>query len=316
MTGPLTVAFYGNFQPHLPPEHRHSTETQLAADLETMGHAVLRLQEDTTDWPTVTAVARHADLLLWVTTWWIDPDGARRTLKDLAAAGVPTVGFHLDLYFGLAREYKVTGEPFFECAHVFTADGGHDAEFAAAGVNHHWSPPAVHGPDATIGTPEEHQVWPVIFVGSYPYPHPEHAPARRDMLQAVQTRYGRRLRVFRTGTRGRDLSNLVASATIVLGDSALAGRIPRYWSDRIPETLGRGGFLIHPHVEGIEDHYTDGVHLRLYQAGDHHQLLTLVEHYLNHPDEAAAIAACGRAHVLAHHTYIHRLDAMLNEVFK
>jgi hypothetical protein len=312
----LTVAFLGNHQFGVPkPENRHSTETQLAATLEAMGHTVLRLQEDSIDWATVTHAARHADLFLWVTTWWLDPDGARRCLKELALAQVPTVSFHLDLYYGLNRAHRVVESPFFETDYVFTADGGHQAEFEAAGVNHIWLPPAVYAPNASLGQVQDEHAWPIIFIGSYPYPHIEHSSARRDVIQTVQSRFGRRFRVYTGGYRGQALADLIASATVVVGDSCLAGSSPRYWSDRVPETLGRGGFLIHPYVEGIEASYTDGVHLRLYQPGDQHQLVTLIEHYLADPAAAQHIGLAGHAHVRAHHTYTNRMATVLGEVF-
>jgi hypothetical protein len=36
-----------------------------------------------------------------------------------------------------------------------------------------------------------------------------------------------------------------------VGDCIFAGT-PNYWSDRLPETCGRGGFLLHPKVEGLD----------------------------------------------------------------
>jgi spore maturation protein CgeB len=44
------------------------------------------------------------------------------------------------------------------------------------------------------------------------------------------------------------------------------------------------------------------------------ELRPLVEHYLAHPDERAAMAAAGRARVLAEHTYRHRMEALLEAV--
>lgn len=313
----VTVAYRGNFQPDLPDHKKTSTENQLAWTLEKMGHRVHRLQENAVDWPVVKVIAEQADLFLWTKTWNVDPAGGFDALDWLADRGIPTVGYHLDLFWGINRQAQIGEDPYWRTQWTFTADGGHDDDWARAGVNHVWAEPAIYEPDAIIGTPSElHGSWPILFVGSHPYPHAEHKEARRDIIQTLSGGYGRNFRLFTTGIRGRDLADLYAGSTIVVGDSCLAGQVPRYWSDRIPETIGRGGFLIHPHVDGIEGSYTDGTHLRTYQAGDMHALRALVDHYLVHPDEAAAIGLSGRSHVLTHHTYRHRMERMLDVVLE
>ncbi|MGH9093850.1 MAG: glycosyltransferase family protein [Acidimicrobiales bacterium] len=294
----------------------------MAATLEEMGVRVIRAQEpnpqrpqrDDWHWDNIVEAARIADLFLWTQTWNADPEGGYRALDALLDAGVPSASFHLDLYWGLDRQAQIMEYPFWRTDYVFTADGGHDDGFARNGINHHWMPPAIYGPDARRGTPRDDYRWPIIFVGSFPYPHPEHAAARREIVMHMQSRFGTRFRMYRHGVRGDDLADLYASCRVVVGDSCLAGRSPRYWSDRIPETLGRGAFLIHPHIEGIEDHFVDGEHLRTYEPGNMGQLITLAEHYVGQPDEAAAIGAAGQAHVQAHHTYRNRMVDVLATV--
>ncbi len=313
--GKITVAYRGNFQPDIEPAQRWSTESQIALTLERLGHRVIRLQENATEWDVVEWAARKADMLLWTTTWNRDPLGALATLDRLRARGIPTVGFHLDLYWGISRQAKVFEEPFFRCDHVFTADGGHENEWIEAGVSHHWMPPAVFEGDCYTGTPHpEVYGCEVAFVGSYPYPHPEHAQARAQIVRFCQTEWRGRFRLWRGGIRGSDLADLYATAKVVIGDSCLAGLVPRYWSDRIPETLGRGGFLVHPYVEGIETEYVDGKHLRLFEAGDLHQLREIVRYYLDHDTERRAIADAGQLHVREHHTYTNRLEIVLKTV--
>lgn len=302
----LTVAYVGNFGPPT------STENQVAATLETMGHRVLRLQENAVGWDVIDYVASSCHMLLWTKTWSCPtPDEALRTLGHLERLGVPTVSFHLDLFFGLARAAQVADEPFFRTAWVFTADGGHDDLWAEAGVRHVWSPPAIHEPDCILGTPNDAYRADLAFVGSFPYPHPEHAAARAQLVRFCQQRYRGRFRLWRGGVRGRDLADLYATATIIIGDSCLAGRVPRYMSDRVFETVGRGGFLIHPHVDGMDELLEDGVHLRTYQHGDFHQLGTLIDHYLDRPDDRTAIAVAGHQHVKQHHTYRNRLERLV-----
>ena len=48
-----------------------------------------------------------------------------------------------------------------------------------------------------------------------------------------------------------ELNTLYASAKLVIGDSCFGGQIKGYYSDRVTETTGRGGFLLHPRNEWI-----------------------------------------------------------------
>jgi hypothetical protein len=311
----LTVAYRGNFQPGV--SHPWSTETHVAAALEGLGHRVVRLQENQTSWADCERAGWAADVFLWQRTWDIDPEGGHRTLAALDSAGVPTVSFHLDLYVGLDRERGLLHDPFWRCQFVFTADGGHDDVFARLGINHRWLPPAIAEEECAPAAAEPgrfpHRV---VFVGSHPYPHPEWRPYRHRMISMLQRRYRGQFKVWpeRGAIRGRDLATLYASADVVVGDSCLAGQVPRYWSDRIPETLGRGGFLIHPEVPGMDDWYVHGRDLVTYPVGDWDALCKQIDYFLTRPAERAAVAARGRAKVLARDTYRHRMTSVLDIV--
>lgn len=312
----MIVAYRGNFQPGVP--HPWSTETHVASALEALGHEVVRLQENRVSWEACEQAGRQADMFLWQRTWDIDPAGGHRTLAVLEVAGVPTVSFHLDLYIGLEREAQLATDPFWRTSLVVTADGGHDAQFAAYDINHRWLPPAIAEEECVIGRPARRRFpHPIVFVGSHPYPHPGWRTYRNRLIATLQRRYRGDFRVWPDRghpIRGAELANLYASAAVVVGDSCLAGQVPRYWSDRIPETIGRGGFLIHPEIEGLGDWYRDGSDLVTYPAGDFDGLCDRIDHYLGRPEERATIAAHGQATVLGRDTYRHRMAALLTMV--
>ena len=320
------ILYRGNFLPQIEPESdRWSTECQVAWTLESMGHEVIRAQEfDPTakdgrpayTWADLTrTAAAGVDCFLWTQTYNVDPEGGFRFLDFLRRQGTPSASFHLDLYWGLERQAQIMEHPFWRTDYVFTADGGHDEGFRRNGVSHVWMPPCIYSPDALGGQPREtYARFPVCFTGSMPYPHASHAEARRNIVLALQARYGRLYRGYRSGVRRRDLTDLCASVTVMVGDSCHAGRVARYWSERIPECLGRAGFMVHPHVEGIESWYEDGKHLRLFEAGDIGQLYALVDHYLAHPAEARRIAQAGQELVLSRDCYEHRLAEVLRQV--
>lgn len=315
MTTQRRIAYVGNFGPE------HSTENHVARALRSLGHHVSPLQEnDRATWDYLAgALVDPPDLLLWTRTWHLPEMPQLKALDNMRVHGVPTVGFHLDRWWGLPREHQVADEPFFRCDLVATADGGHDERWHDAGVAHWWAPPAVSEDEArrTGNLRPVFQSAPVVFVGSHERYHPEW-PWRRELVTRLQRHYGRRFKVWpgaRQTIRGQNLADLYASATVVVGDSCLVGSPARYWSDRIPETVGRGGFLIHPEVAGMEDHYRDGEHLVTVEPEHWDAMRAAIDMWLD-PDRAedrTRIRAAGRAHVLEHHTYEVRMAELLAE---
>ena len=84
--------------------------------------------------------------------------------------------------------------------------------------------------------------------------------------------------------RNHDLNRLYASVKVCVGDSLCPGfNHPRYWSDRLPETIGRGGFIIHPRIEGIEEEY--GGRVELFGFNDWDTLKLKIDYYLASEDE-------------------------------
>jgi len=245
-------------------------------------------------------------------------DDRLRARDQIQAMGIPTAFYHLDLWWSLARQdHLLTDpEPWVEYDFLFTADGGHQDEWASIGANHTWSPPGVYHAEAYDGIPSPAYTCEVAFVGAHrSYAHTEHWPVRQAMLRALRRRYGRRFRMFPErgpALRGAALNDLYASVKVVVGDSCLAGKIPRYWSDRTPETTGRGGFLIHPSVVGYAEAHP---HVPTFPAGDHAAMLSLIDHFLAHPAERVAARLLASAHTRTHHTYRTRLAWVLDTIF-
>lgn len=322
----MRLAYIGNFGPSW------STENHVRVAFERRGHDVFPAQEnDPWAFPKLAGVLEAAaddalpDFVLWTRTGWNPPvdHGDQLALIEIAEGrGVPVVGLHLDRWWGLDREGQIGEEPFFRSSIVVTADGGHDAEWAAAGVKHVWLPPAVLGAEAElVGRKSARLGRKVVWVGSWEHYH--HEWPRVAFVAWLADRYGARLEVWpkRGGgqIRGRRLNDLYCSAPVVVGDSCLApnadGRpMTRYWSDRVPETIGRGGYLVHPWVAGLDEHYTLGEHLRTFDPGDWEQCGALVDEALEDDGPGRAIAAAGRAHVLEHHTYERRAEQIVGLV--
>lgn len=317
----MRITYLGNFQPGHPAPF--STETHVALSLEHLGHEVTRLQEGEVRSIDVVSRAEGHDAFLWTQTYGLAEQGGTREeraemVSDLRAAGIPSVGYHLDRWWGLAREDQIAAEPFFRVDHLFTADGGHDADWTAVGIHHTWLPPAVLHSETDQGRFRQQLASDVAFVGSWRGGYHPEWTHRAELIAHLQRFWKRRLRLWplhpSRPVRGPMLRDLYTSVKVVVGDSCLVGDATHYWSDRIPETLGRGGFLLHPYVEGIEDHFTDGEHLRLWPLGDWAELDRLISYYLEHEEERHRIARAGQAHVRDNHTYLNRMDAVVAQL--
>lgn len=323
----LRVGYIGNFRP------THSTENHVARAFRSHGAHVEELQEDNPDTWMNLERSRPFDVILWTHTWSFMPPPFA-TAVALAKQKVPIVGYHLDRMFGLQRAELVTGrlkrshagtdvrDPFFLVPDmVVTADGGHDEGWVQAGILHRWLPPGVLGAEVEVLEPRQESPRRIAFVGSWSGYHQEW-PHRQQLVKWLSDRHGKDLVLYpvpgQPAVRGRALNVLYRTHDVIVGDSCLAGGATHYWSDRIPETLGRGGLLIHPNVVGLEEHFTPGEHLLTWNAGDWEVLDAWVDKALNmSAAEREQIALAGREHVLAHHTYEVRarqlVDLMVEE---
>lgn len=318
----LRIAYIGNFGPE------HSTENHVKRALEHNGHTVLPHQEnDPSLWTALATFGpSEVDFVLWTRTGWDwtaygrDQNGMQadqlRFLLRARDNGIPVIGFHLDIWWGLKREREVYTEPFFQSDLVITADGGHADRWLDAGIRHHWMPPAVSLAECELGHRDEEMASPVAFVGNWQGDyHPEHRH-RHELVRWLENNFRRDCAFWpkpgQHAVRGEALRNLYQSVDVLVGDSCFAGTgLARYWSDRVPESLGRGGFLIHPYVEGMGEAGFGPGRMGIWTAGDWDALGHEIEWALANPDERKVQAAAGREHVMKHHTYERRMEQLV-----
>lgn len=324
----MRVVYIGNFEPE------HSTENHVRRALTNNGHDVVAMQESSRDvWQQLADPGfwrvQQPGFVLWTRTRWPwlgDPVYGELQWKMLALTSrlsIPTVGFHLDRWWGLARQHEVTTEPFFRVDLLVTADGGHDDLFAAAGIDHVWMPPGVSAGETDLGRFRAEWASDIAFVGSWRSYHPEWQH-RRELVDFLSRTYGDRIqfwpRVGSPAMRGDDLRDLYASVKVLVGDSCLAPRpdgkpVTRYCSDRIPETLGRGGLLIHPEVEGVTDGpWQAGKHLACWTMGDWRGLQATIDGLLEDEAGRKRVAKAGRSHTVKNHTYERRMGRVVDLV--
>jgi spore maturation protein CgeB len=89
------------------------------------------------------------------------------------------------------------------------------------------------------------------------------------------------------------------------------GRYPVHQaSPRVFEAMACGAFVLSDRQRDVFALFRDGEHLVSFSGSA--DLDRKIAYYLEHEDERLRIAAAGRAEVLRHHTYAHRVEQLLN----
>jgi SAM-dependent methyltransferase len=312
----VKIAYVGNFS-----GGPHTTENHLAWTLEDMGHEVIRWQENAYD-PTLLddlIEKTEFDLFLFTRTW--GHTVKLHHLDQLRAKGTPSASYHLDLYVGLQRESGLASDAFWRTDFVFTPDGSPEADevFFRQNIKHHYIKPGVYKAECQPGNFRSELAQDVVFVGGgATYMHPEW-PYRRELIAWLGQTYGARFGKYghpEPTMRNQDLNDLYASAKVVVGDSLCLGFTrPYYWSDRVYETIGRGGFIIHPRIAGMEEEFIDGENIVFYEFNDWTGLKQKIDYYLEHGEARERVRKAGQEFVREHATYHDRLSQALQIIF-
>ncbi|MFD8335593.1 glycosyltransferase [Streptomyces solisilvae] len=317
----MRIVFLGNFAVHW------TSETYWCRSLEDLGHEVTRLQVGQVPAEEILDRGRAADLMVWVHTpgsWTPGALGMDQVLTGLREAGVPTASYHLDLWTGLARQEQIGRDVIYRhIDHFFSVDPGLvDWLGRETQVRGHYLPAGVYGGDCRMAdrTPVDGggYRYDVVFVGGR-YNYPPEWSYRAELVGWLESTYGNRFAHFGAEgvgeVYGADLNQLYADSKVVIGDTLCPGYdYAGYWSDRVYETIGRGGFMIHPYIQGLERQFTDGRHLKFYTYRDFGGLRELIDYFLTHDQERELIRRAGFEHVRDHHTYAHRWQTILDEV--
>jgi len=313
------IVFLGNF------EVSYSSENHHAKSLESLGHTVVKLQEKKAKSHVILDQALNSDLFIWVHTHGWETSGRitmDNVLLELKKAGVETITYHLDLWFGLDRQKDLEDDNFYKTiGHFFTVDKLMADWFNEnTQVKGHFIPAGVYDKECYIHKDYDSDKfkYDVIFVGSKRYHH-EHK-YRSDLIDFLRNTYGSRfLHVGGdgdTGTvRGDELNKIYAQSKVAVGDSLnINFNYPYYTSDRLFESTGRGGFTIYPRITGLEEYFEDGNDIVFYEHGNLEDLKNKIDHYLSANLEREQIRVNGHERTKKDHTYIHRWEAIMSEL--
>jgi hypothetical protein len=312
------ITFLGNFQVDFSSENHH------AKSLEALGHTVVKFQEGRGT--TIGKVLREAvtsDLFVWVHTHGWHTPGQERIdiLQELRESNVPTMTYHLDLWFGLKRQNDLKNDPFYKnIGHFFATDKLMADWFnEKTAVRGHFLPAGVFGPECYIHPDYDGTFdYDVIFVGSKGY-HPEY-PYRPKLVNALRELYGKRfLHVGGDGdtgvVRGDKLNRIYARSKIAIGDTLnINFNYPYYSSDRLFESTGRGGFTIYPNILGLDAFFEDKKEIVFYDHGSLRDLKEKIDYYLEHDEERESIRMAGHERAKREHTYKNRWQTILKEL--
>ena len=313
------IVFLGNF------EVSYSSENHHAKSLESLGHTVCKLQERTIKDSFVLQEAMNSDLFIWVHTHgWVTPGslGMGLVLEELKKVNIPTMTYHLDLWFGLERQKDLEEDDFYKTiGHFFATDKLMTDWFNEnTNVKGHFLPAGVYDKECYIHEDynKDEFEYDVIFVGSKRYHH-EHK-YRAELIDFLRRIYGKRfLHVGGdgdTGTvRGNDLNRIYAKSKIAVGDSLnIDFNYPYYTSDRLFESTGRGGFTIYPRIKGLEEYFVDGEEIVFYEHGNLEDLKSKIDQYLDDNSTRELIRLNGHERTKQEHTYIHRWATIIKEL--
>lgn len=306
----MRITFLGNFEVSFSSENHH------ALSLESLGHDVIKLQENRATTQEILDNALKSQLFIWVHTHGWETRG-HRTLKEvfniLRASKVPTISYHLDLYMGIERWNEYKDSELFNIDHFFTVDP-QMAKWLNENtkVKGHFVPAGVYDKECYIdNVPITKDV---IFVGSRGY-HPEWK-WRPQIIDWLKETYKDRFEHWGGDglgvVRGKELNKLYAETKIVIGDTLSPNfNYPNYFSDRLFETTGRGGFIIFPYIKGIEDYFDLEKELITYTFGNFDDLKQSIDYFLEHDEEREKIRRAGFERTKRDHTYKNRWQEIL-----
>jgi hypothetical protein len=309
----MRIAFIGNFSvPYTTENHHLWTYRKL-------GHKVITFQEDKTNTKEIIENLFDVDLLVHTHTHGWNIANIEQVYKICKEKGIPTVGYHLDLWKGIKREFDLKNDPYWNIEYFFTVDPSFIPDLESRGIKAYFLPAGVVENECYLAEPNrEKYPHDVIFVGSKNY-HPEWS-YRPKLIEWLHKTYGSRFGHYGGDglgvKRGKDLNELYASAKVVVGDTLCKGfEYPGYSSDRYWESLGRGAFLIYPRIKEMPTCCIEGEDVKYYDYNNFTQLKSLIDYYIDNETERKRIQLSGHAKIKRYETYTQRLQQLLKVVF-
>jgi len=273
----------------------HSTENYVTHALRTAGVEVKRISYST---PTDEVIERIHNFVPDVVLFSkVQVDRCRDLIDLCRRLEILTVCWQWDLFFG----YRSHRPEQFKSDLLFATDGGHQDGWNQ--YNYEVLRQGIHEPGHLKY--DSSRCSGLAFVGGI-----EGHPSRAILLNWLKKTYPDNYTHVKN-CRGTNLNKVLAGTSVIVGDSFPGDY---YWSNRIYEITGRGGFLLHPETVGLDEEFTDGEHYVSYKRGDFHQLKVLIDHYLEDHDHRERIRDAGFHHTGRNYTYQDRVRILLQRI--
>ena len=225
---------------------------------------------------------------------------AFRTINKL----YPTVSWVFDLYFDLPKGLtRRTNELHFQADLVLTTDGGHKEEWKKEGIKHKTLRQGIYMPEHKLY--KRRKVRDLLFVGGI------YNAQRASFFEEMKFLYGDRLLMVgdQEQIRGPELNKLIAESKIIIGDSAPSDN---YWSNRLYEMTGRGGFLLFPEIKGLSREFKKS-EVPTYEWNNPFSLIEKIEYYLKNEKEREKVRAAGFTRC-GQYTYDNRVKELIKHM--
>lgn len=277
------------------PNNHICTENWIEYALKQNGHEVTQIPQSQRPHD----LATEHDIVLFSKVR--DPDYP--FVQFIETTSATTVCWLFDLYIGInSRFRRDISEPQFKADLVFTTDGGNELEWKTRGINHFTLRQGIHEPEHFLWDNEKE--YDVAFVGN-----PSYYNYRRQLMKFL----GRKDDItfqFTQDTYGIELNELLSKTKVVVGDSYPS---ENYWSNRVYEITGRGGFLIMPETEGLDEEFSYYDEIIPYERGNWSQLDDIIDHFVENDDKREEIRRngfkkCGQ------YTYQDRCKTLIDKI--
>jgi hypothetical protein len=236
-------------------------------------------------------------------------ESGRKLIETLKFKGYKTISWTFDLYLGYPSRQDLSRFNFFDCDFVFLTDGGHIKDYRDRRINAFLLRQGIPAEYNYLSMKDDKYDYDVVFVGCAN----KFWPSRQRMLNALQNIYGNRFHWYgildTNEIRGHELNKLYSTAKIVIGDSVYA---ENYWSNRIYEVIGRGGFVIQAVIPGLNNEFVPDKEYVPYDFGNYAELKKKIDYYLSNNDEREKIRLAGFDRVKNNYTFDHRIKEMLS----
>lgn len=317
----MNITMLGNFRVPYTSENHH------ANSLESLGHIVYRMQESEATSDQILSSAMQSDLFVWIHTHGWDTSGTipmATVLRLLKANNIPSMSYHLDLWLGIERQKDLDSDPIYKEIEYFFATDKLMCDWFNENTNvkGRFMPAGVYDKECEmIDFNDDWRTYianDVIFVGSKNY-HKEWQ-YRPQLVNWLEETYKDKFTHIggdgHTGVkRGIELNEIYQLSKVAVGDTlCIDFKYPYYFSDRLFESTGRGGFTIFPYIKGLVDHFEIDKEIVTYEFGNFDQLKEKIDYYIEHDDEREKIRKAGHERTKRDHTYLNRWGSIIESV--